>query len=74
MYLATYKKLGLPMERLLPVKTPLAGFTGDAVDPEGSTSLVVELGSWPNVKKMDMEFVVVASEYMHNIIHGRSGL
>lgn len=44
----------------MPVKTPLAGFTSDSNDAEGSTPLIVELGTWPHVRKIDMEFVVVS--------------
>ncbi|XP_019178297.1 PREDICTED: uncharacterized protein LOC109173512 [Ipomoea nil] len=47
LYLETFAKMGLTREQLNPVKTPLAGFTGDSVEAEGSIILPVEVGSYP---------------------------
>ncbi|VFQ79948.1 unnamed protein product [Cuscuta campestris] len=42
MYMDTYKALGLARDELLPIKTPLTGFTGDSIEPEGVITLPVE--------------------------------
>ncbi|XP_019194731.1 PREDICTED: uncharacterized protein LOC109188529 [Ipomoea nil] len=47
LYWEAFQKLGLAREQMRPVRTPLAGFTGDAVEAEGCVSLTIELGTWP---------------------------
>lgn len=73
-YLKVLNKLGLPRDSLKPVRTPLAGFTGDSIESEGSIKLSIELGTYPNVRKIEMEFIVVDMAYSHNMILGRPGL
>ncbi|XP_031104440.1 uncharacterized protein LOC116007921 [Ipomoea triloba] len=70
----TFNKLGLDQTKLVPVRTPLAGFTGDSIEAEGRIVLPVEIGQYPRVRKLDMEFVVVKLTSTHNIILGRPGL
>nr|GMD34255.1 uncharacterized protein LOC109156529 [Ipomoea batatas] len=72
LYLDTFKKLRLDRDVLRPVMTPLMGFTGYSIEAEGSIKLLVELGTYPDVKIMEMEFVVVQLECSHNAILGRS--
>ncbi|XP_019153539.1 PREDICTED: uncharacterized protein LOC109150017 [Ipomoea nil] len=74
LYLETFTKMGLEQEQLAPVKTPLAGFTGDSVEAEGSITLPIEIGSYPSVQKLDMKFIVVDLACSHNAILGRPGL
>ncbi|XP_031096901.1 uncharacterized protein LOC116001150 [Ipomoea triloba] len=59
LYLDVFEKLGLDRDRLIPVKTPLVGFTGDSVESKGSIRLPVEIGTYPNLRNLEMEFVVV---------------
>ncbi|VFQ77938.1 unnamed protein product, partial [Cuscuta campestris] len=40
MYMDTYKALGLTRDELSPIKTPLTGFTGDSIEPEGGSQRV----------------------------------
>lgn len=49
MYHDVFVKLGLSEDQLTPTRTPLAGFTGDTVETEGSITLLVELGALPHV-------------------------
>lgn len=70
----TFKKLGLAREALKPIRTPLAGFTGDSIESERSIKLQVELGSYPNTKTLELEFVVVHLECSHNVILRRPSL
>ncbi|XP_019190603.1 PREDICTED: uncharacterized protein LOC109185061 [Ipomoea nil] len=74
LYLETFAKMGLTREQLNPVKMPLAGFTGDSVEAEGSITLPVEIGSYPDVQKLNMKFIVVNLACSHNAILGRPGL
>lgn len=74
MYHDVFTKLGLSEEQLTPTKTPLAGFTKDVVETEGSITLPVEVGEEPTVKRVEMEFVVVRLKCAHNLILGRSGI
>ncbi|VFQ89214.1 unnamed protein product [Cuscuta campestris] len=74
MYMDTYKALGLTRDELSPIKTPLTGFTGDSIEPEGVITLPVEIGDTKATRKLDMEFVVVGIISSTNIILGRPGL
>ncbi|XP_019157170.1 PREDICTED: uncharacterized protein LOC109153761 [Ipomoea nil] len=74
MYHDVFVKLGLSEDQLRPVRTPLAGFTGDTIEIEGSIVLPVEIGSPPHVRKVDMQFLVVRIVCAHNLILGRPGL
>ncbi|XP_019184278.1 PREDICTED: uncharacterized protein LOC109179169 [Ipomoea nil] len=56
------------------VKTPLVGFTGDSVEAEGSITLPVEVGSYPDVQKLNMKFIVVDLVCSHNAILDRPSL
>ncbi|VFQ73945.1 unnamed protein product [Cuscuta campestris] len=74
MYMDTYKALGLTRDELSPIKTPLTGFIGDSIEPEGVITLPVEIGDTKATRKLDMEFVVVGIISSTNIILGRPGL
>ncbi|VFQ93968.1 unnamed protein product [Cuscuta campestris] len=74
MYMDTYKALGLTRHELLPIKTPLTGFTGGSIEPEGVITLSVEVGDTKATRKLDMEFVVVGIVSNTNLILGRPGL
>ncbi|VFQ63990.1 unnamed protein product [Cuscuta campestris] len=74
MYMDTYKALGLTRDELSPIKTPLTGFTGDSIEPEGVITLPVEIGDTKATRKLDMEFVVVGIISNTNIILGRPEL
>ncbi|VFQ90237.1 unnamed protein product [Cuscuta campestris] len=74
MYMDTYKALGLMRHELLPIKTPLTGFTGHSIEPEGVITLPVEVGDTKATRKLDMEFVVVGIVSNTNVILGRPRL
>ncbi|XP_019196562.1 PREDICTED: uncharacterized protein LOC109190521 [Ipomoea nil] len=59
LYLDVFQKLKLDPAELMPIATPLLGFTGDTIHPEGRISLPVEMGTPPRMIKTQMEFVVV---------------
>ncbi|XP_031120929.1 uncharacterized protein LOC116024169 [Ipomoea triloba] len=74
MYLDVFRKLQLDRSQLMPVRTPLSGFTGAMVYPEGVIRLPVEVGTVPRALQVTMEFVVVDLACVHNAILGRPGI
>ncbi|XP_031095230.1 uncharacterized protein LOC115999524 [Ipomoea triloba] len=74
LYLEAFQKLKIERSALTPVRTPLSGFTGDMVHPEGRVVLSVEVGVYPKILKVEMEFIVVNLACVHNIILGRPGI
>ncbi|XP_031097005.1 uncharacterized protein LOC116001256 [Ipomoea triloba] len=74
LYLEAFRKLKLESSALRPVRTPLSGFTGDMIHPEGVVALPVEVRVYPRVLKVEMEFIVVNLACVHNVILGRPGI
>ncbi|XP_031096908.1 uncharacterized protein LOC116001158 [Ipomoea triloba] len=74
LYLEAFRNLKVDSSTLKPVRTPLSGFTGDLIHPEGTVVLPVEVGIYPQVLKVAMEFIVVNLECVHNVILGRPGI
>lgn len=74
LYKDVFEKLGIDRARLKPTPMPLVGFIEDKVEVEGTVELNIELGSYPNVLKTGMEFVVVNISCVHNVLLGRSGI
>lgn len=68
MYLDLFKGLGLKNEDLSKYSTPLVGFDGKVVIPEGQISLLVNMEG----KKVVVAFIMVASFYPYTLILGRS--
>ncbi|XP_020549794.1 uncharacterized protein LOC105162805 [Sesamum indicum] len=60
--------------RLKPVRTPLVGFGGSEVVPEGMIELPVSLGEEPRRKTCMVQFLVVDSPFAYNVVLGRPGL
>ncbi|XP_019171367.1 PREDICTED: uncharacterized protein LOC109166924 [Ipomoea nil] len=71
LYLDVFQKLKLDPIELTPIATPLSGFKGDTIHPEGKINLPVEIGIPPRSIKTQMEFVVVDLHCVHNAILGR---
>ncbi|XP_031108414.1 uncharacterized protein LOC116012880 [Ipomoea triloba] len=74
LYLEAFNRLKIVRSALTPVRTPLSGFTGDMVHPEGMVVLPVEVGVYPKILKVEMEFIVVNLACVHNVILGRPGI
>nr|XP_023913777.1 uncharacterized protein LOC112025346 [Quercus suber] len=62
-----FRGLGLKSEDLLKYSTPLVGFDGKVVVPEGQISLPMNMGG----KKLVVKFIVVASFSSYTAILGR---
>lgn len=74
LYYDVFKKLNLDPILMTPIRTPLSGFTGDTIQNEGSIHLPVDVGTFPLVQKVEMDFVVVNIACVHNVILGRPGI
>ncbi|XP_022858608.1 uncharacterized protein LOC111379468 [Olea europaea var. sylvestris] len=63
--------LKIPQERLKVVTTPLQGFGGATVIPEGTVELSVTLGTYPVTVVIVTNFLVVKTPMAYNAIYGR---
>lgn len=70
MFYSTYKSLGLQSNQLRPAVSPLVSFTGAPVWPLGLITLSVHARS----RAIEVEFVVVSSPSLYNVILGRAWL
>ncbi|XP_027120344.2 uncharacterized protein [Coffea arabica] len=74
MYLRTFDSLKLARERMIPVRTPLVGFGGHVVHPEGMVTLTVTVGCHPRCRTIPVNFVVVKADSPYNMLLGRPTL
>lgn len=70
MYYDVFTKLGLPRSQVTLVKIPFSRFTSGSVEIKGLV-LPVKVGTYPNVYKLEMEFIGVRLTCSHNVIQGR---
>ncbi|XP_011078132.1 uncharacterized protein LOC105161948 [Sesamum indicum] len=68
------RKMDLGDVKLKAVRTPLVGFGGNEVIPEGVIELPVSLGEEPKRKTCMISFLVVDSPFAYNVVLGRPGL
>ncbi|KAL2228080.1 UNVERIFIED_CONTAM: hypothetical protein Sindi_1787700 [Sesamum indicum] len=61
------RKMDLGNVKLRPVRTPLVGFGGSEVVPEGVIELPVSLGEEPRRKTCMVQFLVVDSPFTYNV-------
>ncbi|XP_012856903.1 PREDICTED: uncharacterized protein LOC105976155 [Erythranthe guttata] len=73
-YYDAFEKLGIANAKLAPVKTPLVGFIGHAIEAVGEISLVLSLGSFPCLAKNTVNFLVVKAPSTYNVILGRPSM
>ncbi|KAL0434054.1 UNVERIFIED_CONTAM: hypothetical protein Slati_2739700 [Sesamum latifolium] len=74
LFYRAFSQMGIDNERLTPVNTPLASFSGDVVEPLGEVLLPVSLGSHPRQATTFIKFLVVDSPSAYNMILGRPSL
>ncbi|XP_027174210.1 uncharacterized protein LOC113773797 [Coffea eugenioides] len=74
MYLRTFESLKLARECMTPVRTPLVGFGGHIVHPEGMVALTVTVGHHPRCRTIPVNFVVVKTDSPYNLLLGRPTL
>ncbi|XP_027156081.1 uncharacterized protein LOC113756723 [Coffea eugenioides] len=74
LYYRTFESLKLTREQLTPVRTPLVGFGGHVVHPEGMLTLVVTIGRHPRCRTVPVSFAVVKADSPYNMLIGRPTL
>ncbi|XP_071920768.1 uncharacterized protein [Coffea arabica] len=74
LYYKTFKELQLEDKQLIPVRTPLIGFAGPPVRPEGMITLMVTVGESPKCRTVPVNFAVVKEPSSYNMILGRPTL
>ncbi|XP_027166716.1 uncharacterized protein LOC113766760 [Coffea eugenioides] len=74
LYYKTFKELQLEDKQLIPVQTPLIGFAGPSVRPEGMITPMVKVGVSPKCRTVPVNFVVVKEPSLYNMILGRPTL
>ena len=71
---STFQKMELTIDMLKPSPTPLYGFAGKKVIPEGSIELPISIGQTEHQKALMVRFLVVDTPSVYNIILGRPTL
>jgi hypothetical protein len=71
MYFDSFIKMGYNPLHLVKVNTPLVGFTGVAMVPEGLIRMRVEFSTLPRTISLMINFLVVKASLTYNIILGR---
>ncbi|XP_071940554.1 uncharacterized protein [Coffea arabica] len=74
MFYRVFKELGLRDDQLTSVQTPLVGFTGPPINPEGMITLMVTVGQAPKCRTIPVNFVVVKQQSSYNVFLGRPAL
>ncbi|KAJ0974279.1 hypothetical protein J5N97_016244 [Dioscorea zingiberensis] len=66
-----FERMGIGAENLRPTRSPLKGFNGDPLCPEGVITLPVVLGEAPRTVSASANFLVVRCSSSYNAIMGR---
>nr|XP_027086512.1 uncharacterized protein LOC113708248 [Coffea arabica] len=74
MFYRVFKEFGLKDDQLTPVRTPLVGFTGPPINPEGMITLMVTVEQAPKCRTIPVNFVVVKQPSSYNLFLGRPAL
>ncbi|XP_071933541.1 uncharacterized protein [Coffea arabica] len=74
LYYRTFESLKLTREQLTPVRTPLVGFGGHVLHPEGMLTLMVTIGRHPYCRTVPVSFAVVKADSPYNMLIGRPTL
>nr|XP_027090363.1 uncharacterized protein LOC113711395 [Coffea arabica] len=74
LYYQTFESLKLTREQLTPVRTPLVGFGGHVVHPDGMVTLMVTIGRHPRCRTVPVSFTVVKADSPYNMLIGRPTL
>ncbi|XP_071926066.1 uncharacterized protein [Coffea arabica] len=74
LYYRNFESLKLTREQLTPVRTPLVGFGGHVVHPEGMVNLMVTIGRHPRCRTVPISFAVIKTDSPYNMLIGRPTL
>ncbi|KAL0367429.1 UNVERIFIED_CONTAM: hypothetical protein Sradi_3633000 [Sesamum radiatum] len=73
-FFAAFSQMGIGVDILTKVNTPLVGFNGSVVEPMGEIALPISIGTTPHRATRMMKFLVVDAPSSYNIIMGRPSL
>ncbi|XP_071933649.1 uncharacterized protein [Coffea arabica] len=71
LFYRVFKEFDLEDGQLIPVRTPLVGFTGSPINPEVMITLMVTVGQTPKCRTIPVNFVVVKQQSPYNVLLGR---
>ena len=74
LYYPTFQQMRFGRDQLRLVCSPLIGFGGMKVQPVGTITLPVVVGSYPQQITKEVNFLVVDCSYLYNAIIGRPTL
>ncbi|KAL0416062.1 UNVERIFIED_CONTAM: hypothetical protein Slati_3438100 [Sesamum latifolium] len=74
LFFAAFSQMGIGVDMLTMVNTPLVGFNGSIVEPLGEISLPISIGIALLRAKRMLKFLVVNAPSSYNIIMGRPSL
>ena len=74
LYYPTFQQMNLERDQLRPVHSPLVGFDGMKVQPVGTITLPVVVGTYPEQVTRNVNVLVVNCSSSYNAIIGRSTL
>ncbi|KAJ4974371.1 hypothetical protein NE237_007545 [Protea cynaroides] len=73
-YWQAFRRMEIPLDRLLPIDYPLVSFSGDLVSVKGSIRLLVRAGTYPRESRVTMNFLVVDVPSSYNGLLGRPSM
>ena len=74
LYYPAFQQMNLGRDQLRPVHSPLVGFGGMKVQPVGTITLLVVVGTYPQQVTRNENFLVVDYSSSYNAIIGRPTL
>ena len=74
LYYPSFQQMNLGRDQLRPVHSPLVGFSGMKVQPVGTITLPVVVGTYPQQVTRNISFLVVDCSSFYNAIIGRPTL
>ncbi|KAL0401689.1 UNVERIFIED_CONTAM: hypothetical protein Slati_4198800 [Sesamum latifolium] len=74
LFFAAFSQMGIGVDMLTKVNSPLVGFNGSVVEPMGKMALPISIGTAPHRATRTLKFLVVDAPSFYNIIMGRPSL
>ncbi|KAL0385498.1 UNVERIFIED_CONTAM: hypothetical protein Sradi_2944100 [Sesamum radiatum] len=74
LFFAAFSQMGIGVDMLTKVNTPLVGFTGSVVEPMGEIALPISIGIASHRATRMLKFLVVDAPSSYNVIMGRPSL
>lgn len=74
LFMQAFEKMKLDRSKIIPVTTPLVGFTGERILPIGTITLPVIVGTFPKERNLLVNFFIVDQPSAYNSIIGKPTL